>query len=196
MSKVAQLLEFFDAPAAASFGLSNAQAVSYFKAKGLKVTFDWRDMLGEEHANAFTVAKMADIDLLADVQASLDDALSNGLSYDQWKKGIVPTLQAKGWWGKQAVTDPLTGETISANLGSPARLKTIFRTNLQGAYAAGNWQQIDAQKDLAPYLMYDAVDDHRTRPEHAAWDGTVLPISSEWWKAHYPPHRQFQPFGG
>lgn len=188
MINTADLVEFYDAPAAGSFTLPPAAAMAYFKAKGLKVTFDWRDMLGSEHANAFTIAKMADTDLLADIQASLDDALSKGLSYQSWADSITPLLQQKGWWGRQAVTDPLTGETIVAQLGSPGRLKTIFRTNVQGAYAAGQWQQIQAQKDTAPFLLYDAVDDGRTRPEHAAWDGTILPVENEFWSTHYPPN--------
>ena len=188
MTIIHQLLNFYDAPAAGSFTLPPAQAIAYFKAKGLKVTFDWRDMIGAEHASAFTVAKMADLDLLADVQASLDDAIAQGLSYQSWADTITPLLQQKGWWGRQAVTDPLTGETIVAQLGSPGRLKTIFRTNVQSAYAAGQWEQIQEQKDVAEYLMYDAVDDHRTRPQHAAWDGTVLPVDHDWWTTHYPPN--------
>lgn len=188
MTIIHQLLNFYDAPAAGSFTLPPAQAIAYFKAKGLKMTFDWRDMIGAEHASAFTVAKMADLDLLADVQASLDDAIAQGLSYQSWADTITPLLQQKGWWGRQAVTDPLTGETIVAQLGSPGRLKTIFRTNVQSAYAAGQWEQIQEQKDVAEFLMYDAVDDHRTRPQHAAWDGTVLPVDHDWWTTHYPPN--------
>ncbi len=188
MTILATLQNIYDAPAPASFTLPPAEAIAYFKAKGLKVTFDWRDMIGAEHASAFTVAKMADIDLLADVQASLDDAIAQGLSFQSWADTITPLLQQKGWWGRQAVTDPLTGETIVAQLGSPGRLKTIFRTNVQSAYAAGQWQQIQEQKDVAEYLMYDAVDDHRTRPQHAAWDGTVLAVDDDWWRTHYPPN--------
>lgn len=188
MTILAQLLNYYDAPAAASFTVPPAEAIAYFKSKGLKVTFDWRDLIGAEHASAFTVAKMADLDLLADVQASLDDAIAQGLSYQTWADTITPLLQQKGWWGRQAVTDPLTGETIVAQLGSPGRLKTIFRTNVQSAYAAGQWEQIQEQKDVAEYLMYDAVDDHRTRPQHAAWDGTVLPVDHDWWTTHYPPN--------
>ena len=188
MGIIHQLLDYYDAPAAASFTLPPAEAIAYFKAKGLRITFDWRDMLGAEHANASTVAKMADLDLLADIQASLDDAIAQGLSYQSWSDTITPLLQSKGWWGRQAVTDPLTGQTIVAQLGSPGRLKTIFRTNVQGAYAAGAWQQIQTQKDIAPFLLYDAVDDHRVRPEHKAWDGTILPVDSDWWDSHYPPN--------
>lgn len=188
MTFLHQLLNFYDAPAAVGFGVPPVQAMNYFAGKGLRPTFDWRDMIGAEHASAFTVAKMADIDMLADVQASLEDAIAQGLSYDTWADTITPMLQRKGWWGRQAVTDPLTGETIVAELGTPSRLKTIFRTNVQGSYAAGQWEQIQEQKDVAEYLLYDAIDDHRTRPEHAAWDGTVLPADHPWWLTHYPPN--------
>ena len=39
---------------------------------------------------------------------------------------------------------------------------------------------------VLPYLMYDAVDDNRTRPEHASWDGIVLPVDAPWWDTHMP----------
>ena len=171
-----------------SFTLAPEEAMAFYAAKGLRTTFDYRDMLGTEHTAAFTVAKMMDTDLLADVHASLLDAMATGTPFRQWADGIVPLLQAKGWWGRKAMTDPLTGKTIIAQLGSPGRLQTIFRTNMQTAYAAGAWAQIEEQAELAPFLLYDAVDDHRTRPEHAAWDGQVHPVGSPFWRDHYPPN--------
>lgn len=182
------ILDFFDVPAAISFDLPPEQAISYFRAKGLRPTFAWQDMLGEEHATSFTVAKMMDNDLLADVHESLAQALEQGTPFREWADTITQTLQAKGWWGRQEVIDPLTGQTIVAQLGSASRLKTIFRTNLAGAYAAGSWQQIQDQAENAPFLLYDAIDDYRTRPEHAAWDGRVYPIGHPFWRDHYPPN--------
>ena len=188
MSHLRAILEFLDAPAAAAWDLTPEEAVSFLQGKGLRTSFDYRDLIGAEHARAFTVAKMMDADLLATVKESLDEALANGTPFQEWADGITPLLQAKGWWGRQQVTDPLTGETIVAGLGSPSRLQTIYRTNMQSAYAAGAWDAIEANADLAPFLLYDAIDDHRTREDHAAWDGTVLPIAHEWWKTHYPPN--------
>lgn len=188
MSIVRTLLEFLDVPVAASWTLTPDQALDFLQTKGLRTSFDYRDMMGAEHARAFTVAKMMDADLLADVKASLDEALAKGMPFKAWADTIVPTLQAKGWWGRKSVVDPLTGQTIVAGLGSPSRLQTIYRTNMQSAYAAGAWDAIVDQADLAPFLLYDALDDHRTREEHAAWDGTVLPITDSWWSTHYPPN--------
>jgi SPP1 gp7 family putative phage head morphogenesis protein len=182
------ILDFFDVPAAVSFDLKPEQAISYFRAKGLRPTFAWQDMLGEEHAISFTVAKMMDTDMLADVHESLAQALEQGTPFREWADTITQTLQAKGWWGRQEVIDPLTGQPIVAQLGSASRLRTIFRANLAGAYAAGSWQQIQEQADGAPFLLYDAVDDYRTRPEHAAWDGRVYPVGDTFWRDHYPPN--------
>lgn len=162
--------------------------MEYFRRKGLQTTFDWRDMWQQEHDAAFSVAKMMDLDLLRDVRTAVDKAIATGESFQTFRDGLEPTLVKSGWWGRAEMKDPLTGEVRNVQLGSPRRLRTIFNTNLQTAYAAGHWEQIEATKAEAPYLMYDAVDDGRTRPEHKAWDGTVLPVDDPWWKTHYPPN--------
>lgn len=184
----AAILDFFDVPTGDSFDVPPQKAVDFFKAKGLQPTFHYADMLGQEHARAFTVAKMMDVDMLAQVRNSLDSALANGQSFKDWAATITPILQSGGWWGRTDLLDPLTGQPLTAQLGSPWRLETIFRTNMQSAYAAGSWQEIQAQAEVAPYLMYDAVDDFRTRPLHASWDRTVLPVTHLWWATHYPPN--------
>lgn len=182
------IIDFLEVPTGDAFDVPPAQALAYFKAKGLKTTFSYADMLDYQHDQAFTVAKMLNVDMLGQVRASLDAALNTGQTFKEWADTITPVLQSGGWWGRKAVVDPLTGQEIVAQLGSPWRLETIFRTNMQTAYAAGAWQEIEAQKDLAPFLMYDAVDDLRTRPLHASWDQKVLPVDSDWWKTHYPPN--------
>lgn len=187
MSLYRQILEFLDVPVAGAWDMTPEEALAFFRAKGLRTSFRWQELVGAEHARAFTVAKMMDADLLATVQKSMTEAMATGMTYREWADKLTPTLQAAGWWGRKAVTGP-DGSTVVAALGSPARLQTIFRSNMQSAYAAGQWEDIIAQADLAPYLLYDAVDDHRTRPDHAAWDGTILPIDHPWWQTHYPPN--------
>lgn len=187
MNIARQVLEFVDVPTGGSWALAPEQAVQYFRNRGLQPTFNWYEMLGEEHARAFTVAKLTDTDLLAAVQQSLDEALANGVPFKAWAEQLIPKLQDRGWWGRRDVVAP-GGNPVNVQLGSPARLQTIYRSNVQSAYAAGQWDAIADQAELAPYLLYDAVDDGRTRPEHRAWDGTVLPVSHVWWRTHYPPN--------
>jgi SPP1 gp7 family putative phage head morphogenesis protein len=185
---LAEILDFLEPAVGLGWDVRPEIALRYLQDKGLRVTFSYADMAAEEHSAAFTIAKMLDADLLNDVKTSLELAMANGTPFREWADSIIPTLQAKGWWGRKAVVDPLTGQTVVAQLGSPSRLSTIFRTNLQSAYAVGQWQQIALQADDAPYLLYDAVDDDRTRPLHAAWDGLVLPVRHQFWHTHYPPN--------
>lgn len=171
-----------------SFTLKPREALKFFGAKGLKTSFAWQDVWQQEHEAAFTVAKMADVDLLADVRAAVEKAIAEGQTVQQFSKALKPRLVEAGWWGKAEMVDPLTQESKLVQLGSPRRLRTIFQTNMQTSYAAGDWAQIQENKAEAPYLMYDAVMDNRTRPEHRKWDGTVLPVDHPWWDTHRPPN--------
>jgi predicted AlkP superfamily pyrophosphatase or phosphodiesterase len=42
--------------------------------------------------------------------------------------------------------------------------------------------------DLHPYLMYRIGPSVTHRPEHAAWDGLILPKADPWWDSHFPPN--------
>lgn len=163
------------------------EAIEYFRGKGLQETFAWQDMWEEEHARAFTVAKAMRRDILVDIRDALDKAISEGRTFDQFKADLRPLLEEKGWWGKKPMVDPLTGKEREVQLGSARRLRTIFDVNLRSAYQAGRWQRIQASKSELPFLRYVAVQDSRTRPEHRAWHGTVLPVDDAWWDSHYPP---------
>ncbi|CAL4866722.1 hypothetical protein MMA231_00966 [Asticcacaulis sp. MM231] len=167
--------------------LQPKDAIAFFRSKGMRTGFDYRDVWQQEHAQGFTVAKAMQVDILTDIRRALDDAMTQGKTLEQFKKELSPILQAKGWWGRQEVTDPLTGETKLAQLGSSRRLRTIYEVNLQSAYAHGNWQRIEASKRAFPYLMYVCVLDSRTRPQHRAWHGVCRPVDDPFWDTHYPP---------
>lgn len=175
-------------PVTFRFDLAPEKALEFFRAKGFRTSFAWQDMWQQEHEAAFTVAKMMDVDLLKDVRAAVDKAIAEGQTLAQFSKELKPKLVDAGWWGRKEMTDPQTGETKLVQLGSVRRLRTIFRVNMQTAYAAGHWEQIQDNIAEAPYLMYDAVDDGRTRAEHKAWDGIVLRADDPWWAEHTPPN--------
>jgi SPP1 gp7 family putative phage head morphogenesis protein len=173
---------------AANFNLVPQEALAFFRNKGLEARFDWRDMLHEEHDVGFTVAKMLDLDMLAEVKDAVDQAIAEGKSLQWFKDQLKPMLIQRGWWGRQEMTDPATGEVREVQLGSSRRLKIIYDTNLRTSYAAGHWAKVVKNAKSAPYLMYVAVDDGRTRPTHRAWDGMVLRWNDPWWDTHYPPN--------
>ncbi|MGE0256938.1 MAG: PBECR2 nuclease fold domain-containing protein [Alphaproteobacteria bacterium] len=168
--------------------LPPVEAVQFFRAKGYRLGFDWRDTWQEEHSRAFTVAKAMRLDILQDIRGALDEAIAGGETFESFRKKLEPTLAAKGWWGRSRMTDPQTGEERVVQLGSPRRLRVIYDTNIRMAAAAGRWERIERVKERRPWLRYVAVLDERTRPEHRAWHGTVLPADDAWWRTHYPPN--------
>ena len=164
------------------------EALAYFRAKDLRPGFDYRDVWGQEHAHAFTVAKAIQLDVLDDLREAVDEALAEGKTFRQFSKDLTPTLQKKGWWGKKEQLDPKTGEDRTVQLGSPRRLRTIYRSNLRAARAAGQWQRIQRTTDTHPYLLYELGPSERHRPQHVAWAGTLLPADDPWWQTHFTPN--------
>lgn len=175
-------------PDAVPINVPPAEAIAYFRRKGYRISFSWQDVYAVEHARAFTVAKAMSLDILEDIRAAVDKAISEGVTFQEFRRSLEPTLQEKGWWGQKRITDPLTGEEREVQLGSPRRLRTIYDVNLRTAYAAGSWERIQRTKERRPYLRYVAILDGRTRPHHRGWHGTVLPADHPWWQTHYPPN--------
>lgn len=164
------------------------EAVKWFRSKGYAIGFNWRDVWKQEHAVAFTVAKAMRLDILEDIRGAVDTALEKGVTFQTFKKNLAPVLQAKGWWGRKELEDPVTGEIINARLGSDRRLRVIYDTNLRMAHSAGRWEDIQRLKHNRPYLRYVAVLDERTRESHRRWHGLILPVDHPFWQKHYPPN--------
>lgn len=162
--------------------------LQFFRNKGLTVGFNWRDVWREEHAAAFTVAKAMQVDVLQTIRDAVDAALAEGKTLRQFQRDLMPLLESKGWWGKAEMTDPLTGEIINAQLGSPRRLRTIYRANLRSARAAGQYQRAERTKKALPFFLYSLGPSRDHRPEHEEWAGTILPVDHEWWATHMPPN--------
>ncbi|CAA0111686.1 Uncharacterised protein [BD1-7 clade bacterium] len=163
-------------------------ALDYLRAKGYAVSFDHRDIWQAEHANAFTVAKAMQLDILETVREAVDQALESGQTFAEFQKQLQPTLEKKGWWGVGEETDPQTGESREVQLGSPRRLKTIYRTNLRTARAAGQWQRIQRNKQLRPYLRYRLGPSLEHREDHVKWNTLILPVDDPFWRTHFAPN--------
>ena len=169
-----------------SFSQKPEAALKYLAAKKPELHFDYDEIMHEAHHKAFTVAKVTKLDLLSDIQRSLVKAREEGQPFAAWKKALVPTLKAKGWYGKTEVTNPKTGEVKEIYVGS-RRLRNIFYTNTRVAYAVGRWEH-QAQLEDAPYLRYVAVLDANTRPKHANNHGVVRHRDDPFWETNYPPN--------
>lgn len=159
------------------------------RGKALDPSFNWQEIYAELHSTAFTVAKSAGFDVLEDIYNALLAALDEGQTYEQFAKGLVPLLQAKGWWGRKTVTNPHTGLLESAQLGSTRRLNLIFGANMRVSYAAGHWASFERNKAVRPLLRYVHLQgQEHPRLQHEAWHNIVLPIDDPWWNTHACPN--------
>ena len=160
----------------------------YLKNKGLKPSFSWLDVWAEEHAFAFTVAKATQINVLTDIREELQRALDNGLPFSEFQKQLKPRLKARGWWGDQDVVDPKTGKKVKARLGSPRRLQTIYSANVRTARSAAQWERIQDNKDIQPYIIYKLGPSENHRPLHKDKENIILPADNPFWQAWFAPN--------
>lgn len=163
------------------------RALDYIKNKSLRPAFSYRDVWNEEHATAFTVAKAMQLDVLSDLKNAVEKGIEGGTTFEQFKQELKPTLMRKGWWGRKEMTDPLTGRTVDAQLGSDRRLRTIYQTNLRGAYQKGQYDRT-MESDAHPYLMYRIGASVRHREQHLKWNNLILPKDDPLWNSIFPPN--------
>ena len=169
------------------FDMEPKDAVAYLKSKGYTISDRWHEVLTSAHAKSFTVAKAMRMDILETIRGGLDDVMANGMTERDFIKQLTPELQKAGWWGKQTWVDS-SGNARTVQLGSPHRLKTIYRTNMQTSFMAGRYRRYKANADAKPYWMYVAVLDSNTRPDHRKLNGRVFRHDDPIWSSLFPPN--------
>jgi SPP1 gp7 family putative phage head morphogenesis protein len=160
-------------PDVQAFGTKFGQAIDYLQGKLPESTLKWNDLAGPLHGKVFAIAGATDIDLVADIQKSLVDALKNGTTITQFRKDFDATVQKYGW-------------TYKGKRGW--RTAVIFNNNMRSAHMAGRWEQLQANKARRPFLQYRTAGDARVRPQHRMWNGLIFPIDDAFWQTHYPPN--------
>ena len=169
-----------------NFKLAPQKAQEYLNNKGFKLSFNYDEMEKSANHTSFTVAKVTRIDLLNDIFTSLAEAQASGEVFNDWKKRIKPTLQKKGWWGAQEITNPKTGKVKTVYIGA-RRLRTIFNTNMRVAYSVKRHHSL-RQLTKAVYWRYSSMFLPHSRHDHKAIDGTLLHRDHDFWKSNTPPN--------
>jgi SPP1 gp7 family putative phage head morphogenesis protein len=148
-----------------------SEAVEWFRQRVPMLEGEFASLDAAAKRKAFTVAGVAQLDMVHQVWQALDKALADGTTFEEFKATVGQRLAVA--WGKP----------------NPARLETIFRTNMQLAYGAGRYRQLTDPDVLEtrPYWMYDAVLDSRTSSLCKRLDKTVLRHDDPFWKSHIPP---------
>lgn len=157
--------------------LPNKEAIIHFQGKTLLTSQSYLDVKAYEHALAFTVAKMADQDLLKMTRDAILSAMQNGTDFRDFKRTLMPYLNSQGWGN-------FTDDKTLLN----RRLRTIYHTNKQTAYAAGRWQRIQKTKEFFPYLQYMPSVSAKKRDNHTRYYGLLRPVDDPIWQSIFPPN--------
>ena len=156
------------------------EQIDFFRQKVNLGTRAWTDIWQQQHDHAFVVAGAMKRALLTDLRNAVDGVVSDGTTYEQFKKQFLDIVAKNGWTGWK-------GE--GSKQGEAWRARTIYDTNLRTSYAAGRLQQMKEVAKDRPYWRYRHNDSVKyPRPEHLAWDGLVLAADDSWWSTHYPPN--------
>lgn len=149
--------------------LSFAEALAYARARKIVLPDEYAKLVSAmQRSQAATISGLASIEQVQHVMGLVTKAMSDGSTFADFKRAVKA--------GELSVDLPLN------------KLDNIFRTNIQMAYNRGRWEQQASLASTRPYLMYDAINDSRTRPSHLAMDGVILPRSHPWWQTHYAPN--------
>jgi SPP1 gp7 family putative phage head morphogenesis protein len=150
------------------------EAIAWFRAKVPMTRAEWDALSARAREKAFMVSGVAQLDVITDVWKAVDKALADGTTLKEFQKEVRTKLES-AWAG---------------SVKNPAwRMETISRTNVQLAYSAGRWRQLQdpAVKESHPFLRYDAILDDRVTAVCKGCNGTTLPAEHPFWKSHVPP---------
>ena len=166
-----------------TFGKPFKEAVAAFRLRlqNLVPTTRWDDKINgvwqAQHDRAFMVAGATKADLLADLAAAVDKAISQGTSLEEFRRDFRQIVEERGWHG-------WTGEGTKG--GEAWRTRVIYRTNMRVSYAAGRMAQlVEGGFTLWVYRHGGSVE---PRIIHLGWDGLVLPPDHPFWATHAPPN--------
>lgn len=149
------------------------EQIDYFRGKTDIPSRTWTDIYQVEHDWAFVVAGTTKRALLSDMRGAVEKAITTGLTLEQFRKDFDQIVSKHGW---------------QYNGGRGWRSRVIYETNLRQSYNAGREAQM-ADPELRkrrPFAVYRHGDSAHPRPQHLAWDGTVLPLDDPWWATHSP----------
>lgn len=166
---------------AAEYGsLPFQEAIDFFRAKDVVPTQRGAGLMGAANDRGFHVAGAMKADLLADLHTAVDKIMAKGITLKDFERDFERIVAQRGWTG-------WTGENTPA--GRAWRARTIYETNLQTAYQAGRWAQVQETKARRPYLEYRHSDASiHPRPLHQSWNGLVVAVDDPWVASHWPPN--------
>ena len=148
------------------------EATEYFEGMIPLTKKEFAALAVEVREKAFMVSGVTRMDIVEGFHQSVLKAIADGETLRDFKNRASDIFETKGLTAPEGLT--------------PWRLDTFFRTNVQTSYSVGRYKQMIKQTDRFPFWEYDAVNDGRTRPTHAALDGKIFPANHPFWDTWYP----------
>ncbi|EJK8080181.1 hypothetical protein NLU41_001666, partial [Campylobacter coli] len=168
------------------FNKSVDEAYSYLENKGLKISFKYHEIKKQAHDRAFSAAGIMKTDVLNDLHEELKKAMKEGRNFNEFKNNLKELLTSKGWYGKKEITNPKTGEKRTININAN-RLKTIYHTNMQSAYAKARAKQLSTYT-YKTYWVYKCALLEDSRSEHKKMHNCAMHRDDPFWKTSFPPN--------
>lgn len=167
-NKLSTVKEF--AEVANMFDMPYDDAIKYIQEKYPILYDDIDEITDEVTQKYFWVKESTSLELTKKIQKSLLTLLKNGGTFKEWKDNYDTNFKNMGLESSGSYTE------------------TIYRTNLQSAYAAGRYQQQDSQKELFPYWQYVSIIDDVTTDICTELNGKTYRANDPIWNSIYPPN--------
>lgn len=138
-----------------------------------------RDIPPKLRAQSFFSARVVEAHIL-DRFREITDAYNTG------KIGRAEARNLMMEYARKAGKDD--GTASLRNLASTGRLNLILDQNAKQAHAVGEYERMEKNKDIFPFVIYHAsVGSKQPRSEHKKHDGKVYSKDDPWLRAHWPP---------
>ena len=147
-------------------------AIDFLEAR-LELTSDQAQQIGRRYAeSADTVVRTLGTNLDLKINETLANVVREGLHV----QGGVAALRR-------------AFDSVGMGPQEDWQLRTLYRTQVQTAYSAGQWNanQSPEIQDILWGYVYTTVGDDRVRPSHAAMDGTRAAKDDPIWQTWFPP---------
>lgn len=154
------------------------EAIDSFRARVPMTRPEWDKLTYQARQYAFMISGTLQADVIQQVFDALHRAIVEGTPLEDFKASVTSDL-LDAWRG--TVKNP------------PARMQTIFRTNVIAAQAAGRHRQMShpVVQELRPIWRLNVIEDNRVSEYCEPLDGLMIRADHPWWQRNFPP-RHYQ----
>ncbi len=145
------------------------EAIKFFKDKIIMPAKEFYALEGWARSRAFTVSYVTKAEVLNDIHAAVDEAISNGTTLADFRNSLKDIAEQRGWTGL-----------------TPWHEETVFRTNIQTAYSVARYEHLEGMVEKFDW-QFSAIMDDRTTGTCSELNGKIYPLDSPFWNIYTPP---------